>query len=461
MRSTRARRRWWWTARASSRSSSRCRLPTTARRRSWPPRLPGAGPGRRGLRAARPRRLEPVLDQRADRSAAPAARRGPGRRPARLGLARGRPGNPPPSAPSPKHQLLDAIVNGLKDHPALGALEGHRRAPQPVPRATPGSGRPACSPRAAADPPDRRQAPDGRDPGAARRPSPTWCPTGPRSTSRARTSIRSRIPPACTPAPPTRTSASSGTSRTRWPPPRAARPLWMTLQIAWSGVVPSPEHPGTVPRWPSLFPRSASWSTRRSSTGRAASSSSAAIASRSRAPWTRRRAGTGRSSKPCSVRSLRELTSTAVQPALLAPDRRVKITPSTQDIELITRQQGSFLYLIAVRRGGATTQVTFSGVPRKANGSADHVGRGALRIRPGSAAPAARSRREVAFRTVGVAARQVPRLVRAARRARLPLPALAASAAWGGVGGDGEGRGEGVGGGSAHGGTVVWRSEMP
>ena len=100
---------------------------------------------------------------------------------------------------------------------------------------------------------------------------------------------------------------------------------------------------------------------------------------------------------------LRELTSTAVQPALLAPDSPVKITPSTQDIELITRQQGSFLYLIAVRRGGATTQVTFSGVPRKANGSpitsAEVLFEYAQDPPPPPPLPS-----EVAFRTVGVAA---------------------------------------------------------
>ena len=30
------------------------------------------------------------------------------------------------------------------------------------------------------------------------------------------------------------------------------KPVWMTLQIAWSGVVPTRDRPGLVPRFPSL-----------------------------------------------------------------------------------------------------------------------------------------------------------------------------------------------------------------
>ena len=31
-----------------------------------------------------------------------------------------------------------------------------------------------------------------------------------------------------------------------------AKPVWMTLQIAWSGVAPSKQRPGVVPRFPTL-----------------------------------------------------------------------------------------------------------------------------------------------------------------------------------------------------------------
>jgi len=31
-----------------------------------------------------------------------------------------------------------------------------------------------------------------------------------------------------------------------------SKPVWMTLQVAWSGVVPSEQHPENVPRFPTL-----------------------------------------------------------------------------------------------------------------------------------------------------------------------------------------------------------------
>jgi len=60
---------------------------------------------------------------------------------------------------------------------------------------------------------------------------------------------------------------------------------------------------------------------------------------------------------------LLELTSTAVGPALVAPNAGVTVTASAGDIELVARRSAQFLYVIAVRRGGATTRVTFSGLP--------------------------------------------------------------------------------------------------
>ena len=55
---------------------------------------------------------------------------------------------------------------------------------------------------------------------------------------------------------------------------------------------------------------------------------------------------------------LLELTSTAVRPALVAPDAGVTVTASASDVELVARQDAQFLYVIAVRRGGATSRQT-------------------------------------------------------------------------------------------------------
>jgi hypothetical protein len=65
---------------------------------------------------------------------------------------------------------------------------------------------------------------------------------------------------------------------------------------------------------------------------------------------------------------LEELTSSAVAPALVAPNARTRVKAGAKDVELVTREAGGFLYVIAVRRGSATSRVRFSGLPRKRNG---------------------------------------------------------------------------------------------
>jgi hypothetical protein len=140
------------------------------------------------------------------------------------------------------------------------------------------------------------------------------------------------------------------------------KPVWMTLQIAWSGTATSKTRPNVVPRFPSLFDeRFMAYQ---------------AIVNGARGlvffgghftQITRPRdAKTGWNwtfwnlvLKPL----LLELTSTAVGPALVAPNAGVTVTASAGDIELVARQNAQFLYVIAVRRGGATSRVTFSGLP--------------------------------------------------------------------------------------------------
>ena len=41
---------------------------------------------------------------------------------------------------------------------------------------------------------------------------------------------------------------------------------------------------------------------------------------------------------------------------------------SVKDVELVTRRAGSSLYVIAVRRGGSVSKVSFSGLPRVRSG---------------------------------------------------------------------------------------------
>lgn len=63
-----------------------------------------------------------------------------------------------------------------------------------------------------------------------------------------------------------------------------------------------------------------------------------------------------------------ELTSTAVAPALIAPNARTTVKASVEDVQLVAREAEGFLYVIAVRRGSATSRVGFSGLPRRRDG---------------------------------------------------------------------------------------------
>ena len=145
------------------------------------------------------------------------------------------------------------------------------------------------------------------------------------------------------------------------------KPVWMTLQIAWSGVVPTEQHPGNVPRFPTL-------------------NQERFMAYQAIVHGARGLVFFGghltRIARPADARAgwnwtfwervlrplLEELTSSAVAPALVAPDARRAVRASTKAVELVTREAGDFLYVIAVRRGSGTSRVAFSGLPRRRNG---------------------------------------------------------------------------------------------
>ena len=146
------------------------------------------------------------------------------------------------------------------------------------------------------------------------------------------------------------------------------KPIWMTLQIAWSGVVPSHEKPGTVPRFPTLHEE-------RFMVYQAIANGARGVVffGGHRVEVARpvdARAGWNWTFFEIVLRPiLRELISTAVAPALVAPDSTAKITASAGDIELVARRTDAFLYVIAVRRGGSTTRVELAGLPNKKNGA--------------------------------------------------------------------------------------------
>jgi hypothetical protein len=140
------------------------------------------------------------------------------------------------------------------------------------------------------------------------------------------------------------------------------KPVWTTLQIVWSGVIPSQQSPGHVPRFPSLpAERFMAYQ---------------AIVNGARgllffgghlteiSPPEDAAAGWNWTFWEQVLRPVvAELASAELAPALAAPAARVPLRTATPGIELAVREAGGFVYVIAVRRGGGVSRVKFTGLP--------------------------------------------------------------------------------------------------
>jgi hypothetical protein len=151
-------------------------------------------------------------------------------------------------------------------------------------------------------------------------------------------------------------------------------PVWTTLQIAWTWTTTSQSRPGVVPRFPTLFEERFMAYQAIVNGARGLMFFGGHLTHNVR-PRDAQAGWNWRFWELVLRPLLQELTSTAVNPILVAPDAAATVTASASDIELVTRQDDRFVYVIAVRRGaattggGPTTQVTFSGLPRKGDGS--------------------------------------------------------------------------------------------
>jgi hypothetical protein len=145
------------------------------------------------------------------------------------------------------------------------------------------------------------------------------------------------------------------------------KPVCLTLQFGWCGVIASEQHPANIPRFPTL-------------------NQERFMAYQAIVNGARGLAFFGghltQIARPADAQAgwnwtfweqvlrplLAELTSTAVAPALVAP-KGPPVSASAADVEVATRRTDGFLYVLAVRTGGATSRVTFSGLPAKKDGS--------------------------------------------------------------------------------------------
>jgi hypothetical protein len=142
-----------------------------------------------------------------------------------------------------------------------------------------------------------------------------------------------------------------------------AKPVWMTLQIAWSGVAPSKTRPELVPRFPTL-------QAERFMAYQAAVAGARGLVffgghlTQVASPDDAKLGWNWTFWQQVLRPLVLELASAVSRPALVAPNAKPQVKASTGDVELVTRDDGTFLYVIAVRRKGTTNVVTFTGLPK-------------------------------------------------------------------------------------------------
>jgi len=150
------------------------------------------------------------------------------------------------------------------------------------------------------------------------------------------------------------------------------KPVWMTLQIAWSGTALSKGAPDIVPRFPSL-PQERFMAYQAIVHGARGLVFFGGHLTEVCTPDDAKAGWNWTFWRQVLRPVIHELSSSDLQPALLAPDSKipVKLKPHTSgvtDIELVVRRAGNFLYVIAVKRGGSPALVEFVGLPPVSKG---------------------------------------------------------------------------------------------
>ena len=265
---------------------------------------------------------------------------------------------------STREQLLTSLVGQLKDHPALGAWKGVDEPANP--------NRPARVPAAGLERAYRKlKALDPAHPVVI-----TQAPLGtlaqlvpyrPAFDITGADIYPVSYPPGKHAGRGNRDIGVVGSVTQKMMRAAGDKPVWITLQVAWSGVIPSQQHPNNVPRFPTLQQERfmAYQAIVHGARGLAFFGGHLTQIARPADAklgwnWTY----WNRVLQPL----LGELTSASVAPALTAPSARRAVKAGAAGVETATRVAGDFLYVIAVRRGSGTSRVSFSGLPSRRNG---------------------------------------------------------------------------------------------
>ena len=265
-------------------------------------------------------------------------------------------------SPSVAEQLLTRIATGVKDHPALAAYKGVDEPRNPL------RGDNWIRPDGLVRARQKLAALDGDHPlviiQAPRSSVAELTPYQPAFDITGVDIFPIAYPPGQHSDSDNRDASVVGDMTQKMVEAAGGKSVWTTLQIAWTGTV----KPGTVPCFPSLHDERFRAYQANVGGARGLMFFGGHLTQITRPAdakvgwnWT----FWEQVLRPLLV----ELTSTAIQPALLAPTGPATVSATAQDVQHVTRQTDGFLYVIAVRRGGATSRVGFSGLPAKHDGS--------------------------------------------------------------------------------------------
>ena len=271
----------------------------------------------------------------------------------------------PTTAGSPRERLLAKVVNGLKGHPALGAWKGIDEPRNPFRGAN--WIRPAGLVRGYR----RMKQLDPNHPlvitQAPGSPLAHLTPYRPAFDVTGADIYPVSYPPGIHGGAANRDISVVGDLTRAMRAAAGAKPVWMTLQIAWSGVVRSKQRPAVVPRFPTLHQQrfmayQAIVNGARGLVFFGGQLTQVGTPADARAGWNW--SYWNQSLRPLVV----ELSSADVRPALVAPNAKAVVKSGAKNLEVVTRQDGRTLYVIAVRRGGPTSTVGFTGLPSRQDG---------------------------------------------------------------------------------------------
>jgi hypothetical protein len=308
--------------------------------------------------------------------------------------------NLPVQAGSPNERLLAKIVAAFKGHPGLGAYKGIDEPANPAPaNRIPVAGLVRARQRLAALDPGHPlviiQAPHGTVADLS--------PYRPAFDITGADIYPVSYPPGVHGDSTNRDISVVGDMTKKMIAAAGTKPVWMTLQICWSGAAPSQDKPGTVPRFPTSHEERFMAYQAIVNGARGLNFFGGHMTQVTRPADAT--AGWNWTFWEQVLRPLvAELSSTAVGPALVAADSSAAVKASAADMELLSRESDGFLYVIAVRRGAATSRVTFSGLPLRHDGQPIGGGQALFEYVQDPPPPPIQAGQQT-FRNIGVAGR--------------------------------------------------------